>query len=65
MSEPLATTCAGWGSQQVGGRCPKREDCRRYLFRNVKNEYPQESFLCTVGKWEWFFPLKPGEQSRD
>lgn len=62
MSEPLATTCAGWSLQKVGGRCPRREDCRRYIHRRKENTYPQEDFLCAVGKWEWHAPAPSWEK---
>lgn len=65
MSEPLVTTCEGWSLQKVGGRCPKRDDCRRYIFRRKTNDCPQESFLCAVGKWEWFAQRLPGDVTDD
>jgi hypothetical protein len=52
MTEPLITTCAGFSLQKVGGRCPKRDSCARFLAHVPGRGYPQESFLCAVGKWE-------------
>ena len=57
MTKPLITTCNGWSQQKVGGRCPKRDSCRRFLERDPSPNagYPQDGFLCTVGAWGWFW----------
>ncbi len=58
MTEPLVTTCAGFSQQKVGGRCSRRDECLRYAGRKEADRYPQESYLCAVGKWDWFYPIE-------
>lgn len=60
MTTPI-TTCNGWSQQKVGGRCPKRDSCRRFLERDPSPNagYPQDGFLCTVGAWGWFVESPP------
>lgn len=58
MSEPLVTTCGGYSLQKVGGRCTRRDECRRYIERKPEDKYPQESYLCRVGSWNWFYPAE-------
>ena len=60
MTEPLITTCAGFSLQKVGGRCSRRETCRRFLDRTMHDAYPHDGYLCAVGKWDWFYPVDAG-----
>lgn len=65
MSERLSTTCTGFSLQKVGGRCLKRDECRRYFYRPLEVGSPQDAFLCAVGKWDWFAPLLPEDKTDD
>ena len=62
-TQGLATTCEGYSLQKAGGYCPRREDCRRYLYHLPGKGYPQESFLCAVKKWDWFAPIESEKKS--
>lgn len=58
----LVTTCAGYSLQRVGGPCPLRDECRRYRAHVPGAGYPQDDFLCRVGRWEWYAPTSPAAE---